>query len=1236
MRKYTERQVKAALEKVRAKSLEQGRREARDEEDRLLQKVALVVGTRQAMIPATPQPAPPRYARAFPEDPAHHTEGVRTLHAHLRDNPGDRHAHGVYADELEDAGATKEAALHRYLYSHDTGEQEARMHELVAAHGGDVSAAAHAVSKEAHDQTTAMYPGRRYREHHPYHADEGNEPFDHPHDASLLAERHVSTFRENQTDPPEHWSHPEYGVWGEPNGGNSAHRLTANEHRDAYDLHEAEAEAHPHGYGSDVNRQRELHKAAGRTHLAAASINDYASEWWHVEGNRRWQEKRDRANEAKSVDHYAAWLARRNTPRDAKAFDAAHHLRGAHIPAEHPGVFYPFRPGVREEPNPVPAAEAHRRERVVTAQAMQLAGLPVGGGVTNMPSRNVATGAHHDLFDHFQYMARQSLNEDTEIAARYRNATKGLTHGAFVPHQHLMEAASILHEAVSRHPEGSEAHTRLQDLAGRLGHGTPHEEAAPEIDLAESGYTAPRNRYSMGRARKDPSVIPLSRGGRKKVFAPPQPEPHEPLGLGRIDEMAPFHFKGLDEDGNEVYVRSVPRRPEHRTEAVMGTHAALEEHLQSGGTDVTPRLVHADALDDAGDSEQAALHRVIAGHMPPSHLADQFAGRNRKQSLRAAARRASEGANEATMMASEGTQHASELLWMSDHSMEADRTSLATTSLPQNEAGLPDHKTAHELHTMSAEHSEAVAHEHDRRSRQETHPRSESEYVHEAGSEIERMAASAHRHAAEQHRIAAAYHAAAHSLTQREAKSCGPGEDDPCGGPPEGVKPSAIGPAPRSEPGVDYYPVGSIRCDPAQLQYKDEDGGTSGGMPDGLNAARRIDTGKVFDAASVPPVALWKDPSDGDIYIVDGHKRLGAARRQGAAAIRGRLIEAGSFEEAKAKGVELNEEMGTKARREVRPADPARALELSEAAHAQSERAHEDFRTGQEFGGEGVHHHDALEFARIGDWESAAESHKLAEKIHLKHHLAAGQDSDEAHEHLKSADLHRGAHELITGSPRLEKKLKGRLKQVWPYLRSMGFAGGIQNPSMEATPRERLDGKVGSVSANTFYRDILDSPYQGTLVVHIPSHGAGRVYTQKAYPGGGASSHRLVDDPTPREIHASLMSELLFFGRDTSWVIPPDSPEIKSCHDDALASAVTDDSCPKCGSRWVTAPRLYPDLKSCQDCGHDWDCTELPMSTGQTLTVSENGQTTMKAEPEEYPYGRLGDVSTNGEAVCSG
>ena len=112
---------------------------------------------------------------------------------------------------------------------------------------------------------------------------------------------------------------------------------------------------------------------------------------------------------------------------------------------------------------------------------------------------------------------------------------------------------------------------------------------------------------------------------------------------------------------------------------------------------------------------------------------------------------------------------------------------------------------------------------------------------------------------------------------------------------------------------VKLFLVGSIQVDPDRLQYKDYDD------EDGLNDERRgdkntLNDGKpkeIFDPLKCPPIALWKD-EDGQINVVDGHKRLGAAKRDGSSIIRGYFVHADDADEAKDIGERINTNMGTK------------------------------------------------------------------------------------------------------------------------------------------------------------------------------------------------------------------------------------------------------------------------------------------------------------------------------------
>lgn len=56
-----------------------------------------------------------RQAKALPENPEHRTEAVVAIHNHLLEHPLDHLARSIYADELEEAGAIYEAAVHRAI-----------------------------------------------------------------------------------------------------------------------------------------------------------------------------------------------------------------------------------------------------------------------------------------------------------------------------------------------------------------------------------------------------------------------------------------------------------------------------------------------------------------------------------------------------------------------------------------------------------------------------------------------------------------------------------------------------------------------------------------------------------------------------------------------------------------------------------------------------------------------------------------------------------------------------------------------------------------------------------------------------------------------------------------------------------------------------------------------------------------------------------------------------------------
>ena len=93
-------------------------------------------------------------------------------------------------------------------------------------------------------------------------------------------------------------------------------------------------------------------------------------------------------------------------------------------------------------------------------------------------------------------------------------------------------------------------------------------------------------------------------------------------------------------------------------------------------------------------------------------------------------------------------------------------------------------------------------------------------------------------------------------------------------------------------------PVAQVAVDPDRFQFRADLGGDDGTVRD-LPA-------ETFDPARCPPIAVWLDPADGRTYVVDGHHRVAWARRDGAAWIPGRWLDAMTAEEAKAIGADMN------------------------------------------------------------------------------------------------------------------------------------------------------------------------------------------------------------------------------------------------------------------------------------------------------------------------------------------
>lgn len=93
-------------------------------------------------------------------------------------------------------------------------------------------------------------------------------------------------------------------------------------------------------------------------------------------------------------------------------------------------------------------------------------------------------------------------------------------------------------------------------------------------------------------------------------------------------------------------------------------------------------------------------------------------------------------------------------------------------------------------------------------------------------------------------------------------------------------------------------PTSDLRTDPSRFQYK---GGTDeAGVTNALKDQRQYDQNK----GGV--LLVWKDPADGNTYVVNGHHRYELAQRAGEPNVLARSIDAPDADEAKIIGAETN------------------------------------------------------------------------------------------------------------------------------------------------------------------------------------------------------------------------------------------------------------------------------------------------------------------------------------------
>jgi len=103
-----------------------------------------------------------------------------------------------------------------------------------------------------------------------------------------------------------------------------------------------------------------------------------------------------------------------------------------------------------------------------------------------------------------------------------------------------------------------------------------------------------------------------------------------------------------------------------------------------------------------------------------------------------------------------------------------------------------------------------------------------------------------------------------------------------------------------TEPGtVREMKPGEIGFDPSRFQYKINATATTGEVGS-LSGVRK------WDPNLSGVMAVWKDPGDGKVYVINGHNRLALANRLGAEAVTVRFLNAATATEARAIGALQN------------------------------------------------------------------------------------------------------------------------------------------------------------------------------------------------------------------------------------------------------------------------------------------------------------------------------------------
>lgn len=95
------------------------------------------------------------------------------------------------------------------------------------------------------------------------------------------------------------------------------------------------------------------------------------------------------------------------------------------------------------------------------------------------------------------------------------------------------------------------------------------------------------------------------------------------------------------------------------------------------------------------------------------------------------------------------------------------------------------------------------------------------------------------------------------------------------------------------------FDVAHLHADPERFQYK-RDAVLKGGVTDELHDVAKWDPDKAGT------IYAWRDPSDGKVYVVNGHHRFDLAKRLGVGKVQVKLIDARDAEHAKVQGAMMN------------------------------------------------------------------------------------------------------------------------------------------------------------------------------------------------------------------------------------------------------------------------------------------------------------------------------------------